>query len=45
MNHFTSIRDSHNLETLLEVQKLEKLEIQLSKYRTARIFWPQMPGK
>ena len=39
MNHFTFIKDSYNHETLLlEARKLEKLEIQLAKSRTARIF-------
>ena len=38
MNPFTSIKDSYNHETLLEAIKLEKLEIQLAKSRTARIF-------
>ena len=37
MNPFTFIKDSHNHETLLEARKLEKLEIQLAKSRTARI--------
>ena len=38
MNPFTFIKDSYNNGTLLEVRKLEKLEIQLAKSRTARIF-------
>ena len=38
MNPFTFIKDSFNHETLLEARKLEKLEIQLAKSRTARIF-------
>ena len=38
MNPFTYIKDSYNHETLLETRKLEKLEIQLAKSRTARIF-------
>ena len=38
MNPFTFIKDSHNHETLLERRKLEKLEILLTKSRTARIF-------
>ena len=38
MNHFTFTKDSYNHETLLETRKLEKLEIQLAKSRTARIF-------
>ena len=38
MNHFTFIKDSYDHETLLEARKLEKLEIQLAKSRTARIF-------
>ena len=38
MNPFTFIIDSYNHETLLEVGKLEKLEIQLVKSRAARIF-------
>ena len=38
MNPFTFIKDSHNHETLLEGRKLEKLEIQLDKSRTARRF-------
>ena len=37
MNPFTFIKDSHNHETLLEARKLETLEIQLAKSRTARI--------
>ena len=32
------IKDSYNHETILEARKLEKLEIQLAKSRTARIF-------
>ena len=38
MNPFTFIKDSYNYESLLEARKLEKLEIQLAKCRTARIF-------
>ena len=38
MNPFTFIKDSYNHETLLEARKLEKLEIQLAKSRTARFF-------
>ena len=38
MNPFTFIKDFYNHETLLEARKLEKLEIQLTKSRTARIF-------
>ena len=38
MNPFTFIKDSYNHETLLEARRLEKLEIQLAKSRTARIF-------
>ena len=38
MNPFTFIKDSYNHETLLEVRKLEKLEIELAKSRTANIF-------
>ena len=38
MNPFTFIKDSYNHETLLEARKLEKLEIQLTKSRTASIF-------
>ena len=38
MNPFTFIKDSYNHETLLEARTLEKLEIQLAKSRTARIF-------
>ena len=38
MNPFTFIKDSYNHETLLEARKLEKLEIQLAKSRTIRIF-------
>ena len=41
MNPFTFIKDSYNHETLLEASKLEKLEIQLAKSRTARIFNPR----
>ena len=37
MNPFTFIEDSYNHETLLETRKLEKLEIQLAKSKTARI--------
>ena len=35
---FTFIKNSYNHETLLDGRKLEKLEIQLAKSRTARIF-------
>ena len=38
MNLFTFIKDSYKYETLLKARKLEKLEIQLAKSRTARIF-------
>ena len=38
MNPFKFIKDSYNHENLLEARKLEKLEIQLAKSRTARIF-------
>ena len=38
MNPFTFFKDSYNHETPLEARKLEKLEIQLAKSRTARIF-------
>ena len=38
MNPFTFIKDSYNHETLVDARKLEKLEIQLAKSRTARIF-------
>ena len=38
MNPFTFIKDSYNHESLLEASKLEKLEIQLAKSGTARIF-------
>ena len=38
MNPFTFIKDSWVHKTLLEARKLENLEIQLSKSRTARIF-------
>ena len=37
MNPFTFIKNSYSHETLLEARKLEKLEIQLVKSRTARI--------
>ena len=37
MNPFIFIKDSYNHETLLDARKLEKLEIQLAKSRTARI--------
>ena len=37
MNPFTFVKDSYNYETLLEARKLEELEIQLAKSRTARI--------
>ena len=37
MNPFTFIKDSYNQETLLEARKLEKLEMQLAKSRTAGI--------
>ena len=38
MNPFTFIKDSYNCEIALEARKLEKLEIQHAKSRTARIF-------
>ena len=38
MNPFTFIKDSYNHDTLLEARKLEKIEIQLAKSRTARTF-------
>ena len=38
MNSFTFIKDSYDHDTLLEARKLGKLEIQLAKSRTARIF-------
>ena len=38
INPLTFIKDSYNHETLLEAKKLEKLEIQCAKSRTARIF-------
>ena len=38
MNPFTFIKDSYNQETLLKARELGKLEIQLAKSRTARIF-------
>ena len=38
LNPFTFIKDSYNNETLLEARKLEKLEIQLAKSRTAKNF-------
>ena len=38
MNPFIFLKDSYNHETLLEARKLENLEIQLAKSRTARIF-------
>ena len=38
MNPFIFIKDYNNHETLLEARKLEKLEVQLAKSRTARIF-------
>ena len=37
MNPFTIIKYSYNHETLLEARKLEKLELQLAKSRTATI--------
>ena len=37
MNPFTFIKDPDNHETLLEARKLEMLEIQIAKSRTARI--------
>ena len=37
MNPFRYIRNSYYHETLVEARKLEKLEIQLAKSRTARI--------
>ena len=38
MNPFTFINDTYNHKTLLEERKLEKVEVQLVKSRTARIF-------
>ena len=38
MNPFAIIKDSYNHETLLEARKLEKLQVQLANFRTARIF-------
>ena len=38
MNLFMFIKDSYKHETLLEARKMEKLEIQLAKSRTARVF-------
>ena len=38
MNPLTFIKDSYNHKTLLEARELEKLEIQLAKSRTVRIF-------
>ena len=38
MNPFTFIKDSYSRETLLEARKLEKLEIQIAKSRTASFF-------
>ena len=38
MNPVTFIKDFYKHETLLEARKLEKLEIQLTKSRTSRIF-------
>ena len=38
MNPFTFIKDPYNHKTVLEARKLEKLEIQIDKSRTARIF-------
>ena len=38
MNPSTFIKNFYNHETLLEAKKLEKLEIQVSKNRTARSF-------
>ena len=38
MNPFTFIKDSYEDETLLDGRELEKLEIQIAKSRTARIF-------
>ena len=37
-NPFTFIKDSYNHDSLLEAKKLEILEIQCAKSRTARIF-------
>ena len=37
MNPFKFSKDSYNPKTLLEAIKLEKLEIQLAKSRTAKI--------
>ena len=44
MNPFTFIKDSYNQEPLLKARKLEKLEIQLAKSRTARIFNLRFPA-
>ena len=38
MNPFTFIKGLYNHEALLEARKLEKLEINLGKSRTGRIF-------
>ena len=38
MNPFTFIKDSYSHRTELEARKLEILEMQLAKSRTARIF-------
>ena len=38
MNPLAFIKDSYNHETLLEARNLEKLDIQLAKSSTARIF-------
>ena len=38
MNPFTFIKDSYNHKTLLEAKIMKKLEIQLAKSRTVRIF-------
>ena len=38
MNSFTFIQSSYKYAALLEARKLKKLEIQLAKLRTARIF-------
>ena len=41
MNPFMIIKDSYNYPTLMEARELEKLEIQLAKSRTSRIFNPR----
>ena len=38
MNSFTFMKNSYNYETLAEAKNLEKVEIQLAKVTTARIF-------